>query len=131
MTWKGGKYDGEPQCFDSIPGTKRTITKEMVAFLREWLGEEGLTFFRSVKANRGTVNCVITADENKAALGGDEWPEKRPNIRPLIPHPIHFRQGMAVRNALRGSKLCDDWSDHDFDNNWHRAVERVLDQEEK
>lgn len=124
--WKGGKYDREPKTGDRIPGTKRTVTKEMVDFLREWLGEEGLSFFRSVRKNKGMVNCVITTDEYSAAIRGEEWPEKRPNLKPLIPHPIHFRQGMAVRNALRDSQLCESWSDHDFDDNWARVVERAI-----
>jgi hypothetical protein len=45
-----------------------------------------------------------------------------------IPHPVHFREGMSVRNAMRDSGLCTDWSDHDFDDNWTEVVELAVKQ---
>ena len=47
----------------------------------------------------------------------------------LIPHPIHFREGMQIRNALRGSGLCEGWDDHDLDDNWAEIVERAIEKD--
>jgi len=135
--WKGGKYDGEPQCFDKNPAAKhRTITKEMVCRIKEFLGEEGLLFFRTVKKHKGKVNAVVRLVDVKAFRKGDPPPKMPFGARCggawRIPHPIHFREGMEIRNKLRETGLCDDWSDHDLDNNWHRIVEKAIeDTEEK
>lgn len=83
-----------------------TITKEIVVKVHDWLGEKGRDFFREVKEEHGTLNAVLH-DGN-------------------IPHPVHFREGMQVRNFLRQTGLCDDWSDHDLDDNWCEVVEKAI-----
>jgi len=134
MGWEGGKYDGEPKCFDKIPGTKRTITKEMVAFVRENMSDEMLLFFRTVKKHKGKVDATIRLVDVKAFVKGEDPPKMPPFARCgyswRAPHPIHFREGMQIRNWLRESGLCKDWSDHDLDNNWARVVEKAIEEEE-
>lgn len=34
--------------------------------------------------------------------------------------------GMQVRNFLRGTGLCDNWSSHDLDNNWMEVVRKAI-----
>jgi hypothetical protein len=129
----------EPHSITDTQLTKSSeaeITDEMVAYIRERLGEDGIDFFRIVKQHKGKLNCVLTADERQYIAENGEAPPKQSNeigaaaLREAAgPHPIHLREGMWVRNRLRDSGLCRDWSDHDFDNNWARVVERVIEEE--
>jgi len=80
-------------------------SEELKGKLRAWLGEEGSKFFSELFEEFGDLNVVI---------GGD------------IPHPVHFREGMQVRNFLRGTGLTEDWSDHDYDDNWIPLVLETL-----
>lgn len=81
--------------------------KEVIENLKKWLGKDGKEFFTEVKKEHGTLNAVLM--ENG------------------IPHPVHLREGMQVRNFLRTQEFCNDWNSHDFDDNWIRLVEESLD----
>ena len=85
---------------------KRQIPSELIEKTKTWLGKKGKKFFLSVKGKHGTLNAC--------------WSEGD------IPHPVHFREGMQVRNFMRQSNMCDDWTDHDFDDNWMPLIEEVL-----
>jgi hypothetical protein len=103
MAWEGKRYDGEPRTGDRNPAAKyRTITKEMVDHVRKNMTEGMLNLFRKLKEHH--------------------------NGPRLIPHPVHFREGMQIRNWLRESGLCEDWSDHDLDNNWDRVVNKIIEE---
>ena len=82
------------------------ITDTIVKQVRYWLGEEGRKCFASYKEEHGTVSPVF--------MDGN------------IPHPVHFREGMAVRNFLRGLDDCKEWDTNQFDNNWKEVVERAI-----
>ena len=82
--------------------------RAQVTAVREWLGPDGLKFFRDVKEEHGEVNVVLTIPGSR------------------IPHPIHFREGMQIRNVLRKSGLCKGWSDHDLDDRWAEIVEQAI-----
>jgi len=43
-----------------------------------------------------------------------------------IPHPVHFREGMQIRNFMRASGYCQGWTSEDFDEMWVKAVEETL-----
>lgn len=85
---------------------QREIPQDLITKVRDWLGEDGKQFFTENHEKHGTVSPVL-ADGN-------------------IPHPVHFREGMAVRNFMRRTGLCADWDAHDFDNNWQSVVERAI-----
>lgn len=76
----------------------------LVANVREWLGEEGINQFRKWKEEHGTVSPVI---------GG------------LIPHPVHFREGMHVRNKLR-ELTNNSWTSHEYDERWTSVIEEAI-----
>lgn len=83
------------------------ISEELVTKTRSWLGEEGFSFFMGECYKKyGTVSPVF--------------------MYYGVPHPVHFREGMTVRNFMRGTGLCVDWDAHDFDNNWCEVVERAI-----
>jgi hypothetical protein len=82
------------------------ITEDLINKTRTWLGDDGIRFFSEIKDVHGTLNAC--------------WDEGG------IPHPVHFREGMQVRNFLRNSGLCDTWVDHDFDDNWMLVIEKAI-----
>lgn len=81
------------------------ITDELVAQVRDWLGQEGVDFFRKVKEDHGQINAC--------------WMEGG------IPHPVHFREGMQVRNKLR-ELTGNAWTTHEYDDNWVEVIERAI-----
>lgn len=82
----------------------------IAAKVREWLGEEGITFFNECLRDHGTVSPVLSME---TAMG-------------TLPHPVHFREGMQVRNFLRTLPECEGWDSHDYDNRWAGIVEEAL-----
>jgi len=84
----------------------KNIPEELVEKVRNWLGEDGINFFKNCLEKEGKIAPVLV-------IGG-------------MPHPVHFREGMKVRNFMRFSGLCNNWTDHDFDNNWITVVEKTL-----
>lgn len=81
------------------------ITPQIVEGLREWLGPDGIAFFTETKEEHGRVDAVFVE-------GG-------------IPHAVHFREGMQVRNKLR-DLTNNSWTDHQYDDLWVAAVEAAL-----
>jgi hypothetical protein len=86
--------------------SKREIPAALVEETSKWLGDAGKKFFSDVKAKHGEINAC--------------WNEGG------IPHAVHFREGMQVRNFMRMSNLCEGWSDEDYDDNWIALVEEAL-----
>lgn len=85
---------------------KKFLSNDLIEKTKKWLGEEGISFFKEIKEKHGEINAC--------------WNEGG------IPHPVHFREGMQVRNFMRDTSLCEDWNDHDFDNNWIFLIERII-----
>jgi len=81
---------------------QRSITPEMVKHVKNFLGVGGIQFFKQMKEEHGRYDAVFKNGP--------------------IPYAVHFNEGMQVRNALRNSGWCEDWSDHDFDDSWVIAV---------
>ena len=79
--------------------------EELVAGIREWLGEDGIRFFRDLKSTHGRIDAC--------------WNEGG------IPHIVHFREGMQVRNQLR--ELTNfSWTSHEYDERWVSIIERAI-----
>lgn len=73
---------------------------------KKWLKEDGVKHFRKLKNKYGEINTV--------------WTENG------IPHPVHFREGMQVRNFMRLSGLCKDWTAHELDDDWVELIEECI-----
>ena len=86
----------------------KPISPELVTKVLEFLGPEGIKFFQDLYEEHGELNVVISAGKPDSGFS--------------IPHPVHFREGMQVRNCMRMSKLCEDWTDHDYDDMWEPVV---------
>lgn len=85
---------------------KKPISPELVDKTIAWLGKDGHEFFKGMKEKHGCVNAVF--------------------MKGRLPHPVHFREGMQVRNFMRGTGLCDRWDAHDFDDSWVELIELSL-----
>lgn len=77
----------------------------LIPDLRFWLGYDGLAFFREIKEKYGKVNAV--------------WVEGN------IPHIVHFREGMQVRNRLR-LLTQGSWTTDEYDNTWAEMIEECI-----
>ena len=87
--------------------TVKKIPSALIPKLRVWLGYDGCALFTMFKEETGTVSPVLN----------------RPGF---LLHPVHFREGMAVRNFMRGSGECEGWTDEELDDNWTKAVELAI-----
>ena len=87
---------------------KRKPCQALIDKVRVWLGDDGRVFFTEIKEKYGQLNAC--------------WFEKDSDI----PHAVHFREGMAVRNFMRSTGGCLDWDDIDYDDNWVEVVEKAL-----
>ena len=65
------------------------LTEEEMAAFKEWLGEDGIRYFRHLKGLKGTVVPVLKLNKEKNA-GVPAW-------------SVHFREGMQIRNWLRAN----------------------------
>lgn len=94
---------------------------DFIGYLLEWLGYDGVAFFQMCADEYDSTApvWVTTAD------GGSP---DRPRALQL-PHPVHFREGMQVRNAMReihrrmGVGL---YTAHFYDDHWQAAVLAAL-----
>ncbi len=89
---------------------EREISQELVESTRKWLGKDGLAFFKELKEKHNDYSPVL----NDGGIGQS------------VPHPVHFREGMQVRNHMRGTDLCKDWGDHDLDDSWVALITKVI-----
>jgi hypothetical protein len=87
-----------------LPGRKGH--NPIAVAVRRWLGTEGLKFFRKMKRDHGRVDAVY--------------------MEGRLPHPVHFREGMSVRNFMRRLHECKDWTSIELDDNWVGVVEEAL-----
>jgi len=86
---------------------KRTASAKTIDAVKAWLGDQGILFFRDVRKEYGRINAVWVEE------GG-------------IPHAVHFREGMEVRNQLRSTDECKDWDAHDLDDSWVGIIEEAI-----
>lgn len=73
----------------------------------EWLTPNGIAFFKGLLKEHNTILAVW--------MEGD------------IPHAVHFREGMQVRNWMRSQpEFADNLDDHWLDDNWAEFVSSCL-----
>lgn len=83
----------------------RPDSPKLIAGLRTWLGDEGVAFFTEVHNQYGRLNV--------------NWMEGS------IPHPVHLREGIQIRNKLR-SLTAFLWADTEYENKWEECVLRAI-----
>jgi hypothetical protein len=73
----------------------------------KWLGYDGVAFFEMCYEEYGSPTQAV-------------WNEGD------IPHSVHFREGMQVRNFIRMTGLTPEWDAHDYDHNWESIIFAAL-----
>lgn len=76
--------------------------------LKEFLGEEGIRLFRHLKRLTGSCSPVLKLNFAKKGV-------------PV--HPVHFREGMQIRNFLRTLPECEGMN---LDDEWSELVELAI-----
>ncbi len=79
---------------------------DMILGLTKFIGPDGISDFKIYLDKYDTVSPVYMC-------GG-------------MPHPVHFREGMQIRNFMRSCDFCNGWTDHEFDDNWQNAILIVI-----
>lgn len=83
----------------------------LVDKVSDWMGIDNIIWFKHVKGLKGTVNAVLKLNFKRKHL-------------PV--HPIHFREGMQIRNFMRAQMETQGWSNEDYDNNWSAVIEKCI-----
>ena len=108
-----GKVFCSLECQMYYEGTKNTIPKSLIPKVAEFLGEKGVHYFKTIQKIHKRVNPVLRCSTKHGSV---------------FPHPIHFREGMQIRNFLREQDECKDWDQHDLDNKWSYVIEMVIEE---
>lgn len=91
-----------------------SFSDETVKEFQKWLGQDGRNFFSDwIKKNGHGWYTAVVMLEGKEGM-------------PKIPHPIHSREGMSVRNWMRTKEEFKHFTAEDYDESWHRLVEYAL-----
>jgi hypothetical protein len=70
------------------------------------LGPQMIEFFQRMVTEHGRVDPIL--------------------FDGIIPHPVHLREGMTVRNSMRQIEECNDWTAHDLDDSWTDVVRKIM-----
>ena len=93
---------------------KERDIENISAHVADWLGEENLRWFRHLKGLFGRYDPVIMLNMKR---------------RGLPYHAVHLREGMQIRNFMRGLEECKTWNDKDFDKYWTIVIEMATKRE--
>ena len=104
----------EARLFALISKKTKMMTPLLIEEFKKWLGPKGIRFFRLCKFLKGTVSPVFILKTKS----GDK-----------VPYPIHFNEGMQIRNWMRTRPEFKDFTDHDFDNTWMALIEKAIKKE--
>lgn len=88
------------------------MNDEVIKRFQEWLKPKGIRYFQLLKFLKGTVYPLFTFKKGKYV------------------HPVHFREGMQIRNWMRSQLEFKDYDDHDYDNRWMELVEKAIERKE-
>jgi len=100
---------GWPEELNECPvcaSTPKELPEELLTKLRKWLTPNGIRFFKELKEKYGTILAVY--------------------MEGSIPHPVHLREGMQIRNWMREQAEFKDFTAHDYDNFWSYLIERAI-----
>lgn len=87
------------------------IPETLIDKFYNFLGEENLRYFKHLKGLKGNYSPVLKLN-----------PKKK-----FIPfHPVHFREGMQIRNWMRSQNECLQWDNCDFDKYWTKLIELTI-----
>jgi len=86
------------------------IKEQLYRPLHEWLGDDGINFFREIVQEFGDPAAVLHPGHRLNNSGEG------------IPHPIHFREGMQIRNFLNEELTRLNLPRENLDEEWRNIV---------
>lgn len=89
----------------------KIFSDKLISDFINWIGEENLRWFKHLKGLTGTYAPVLKLNQKRKGI-------------PV--HPVHFREGMQIRNWMRQQKECENWSSEKLDNNWTVLIEETI-----
>ena len=92
--------------------TSNLLSNEEKEALKKWLGEDGIRFFKHLKGLTGNVAPCLKLNV----------------LRKGVPvYPVHFREGMQVRNWLReNSAIAGVIDSATLDNCYREIIEDII-----
>lgn len=99
----------------------KLVSDDLVHAVREFIKPDGVTWFRGIKEEHGTVDAVF----NEHYTGRDPT-TGTPGLLKKIRHVVAWREGMTVRNFMRDSGLCNGWTQQDLVDLWAVAVDKAI-----
>jgi hypothetical protein len=93
----------------------KKINPVVIDKVKSFLDYDGYAFFLMCKEEYRTVSPT--------------WVEGKG--RNKTTHSVQLREGMEVKNFMRGLGLLNDWTDKDFDKGWIKAIEIILEDMDK
>lgn len=112
MTFKIIDQDGTETIIDDLEAKMKErhdnlITDPVIVEkLRGYLGNSGRECFQEYLETHGEV-CPVFVYKG-------------------IPYAVHFREGMQVRNFLRGLDECKDWTHDQFEEDYVKYIEEAI-----
>ena len=88
----------------------KKINPVVIDKVKNFISYDGCAFFLMCKEEYRTVSPT--------------WIEGKG--RNKITHSVQLREGMAVKNFIRGLGLLNDWTEKDFDKGWVKVIEIIL-----
>jgi len=105
-------HEGKAYCsYECMAYDMPIIPDSLVIKVADYLKPKGIHYFKTLQKIHKTFAPVL---RTKLKSGG------------VLPHPVHFREGMQLRNFLRIQDECKDWSQEELDANWQRVIKRVV-----
>ena len=86
------------------------MTDLVVLECKKWLGEDGVRYFKHLKGLTGEYSPLLTLNDKRKGF-------------PF--HSVHFNEGMQIRNWMRTQSEFENYTAHDFDDNWMILIEKV------
>ena len=86
--------------------------KRLAHGIRKWLGDEGYKFFKEIYDEYGELAVCLLIETD--IIGKDGKPK-------MLPHSIHFSEGMEIRNQLR-RLTGSSWTDWEYDELWEEIT---------
>jgi hypothetical protein len=90
---------------------QEAMIQQLAERVRAWLGRRELRWFRLLIHRHGEIPLAVRLNFKRKHIPA---------------HPIHWREGMQIRNFLRRQPECAEVSHHDLEDNWRRIVERAV-----
>ncbi len=82
----------------------------MIEEFKQWLGQDGISYFRHLKGLTGEYSPVLRLNYERKGIPT---------------HPVHFREGMSIRNWMRTREEYKLLDSEKLDSEWIVLVEKA------